>query len=1275
MRRFRALYLFILLISCVGAVKAQTNTRTLVWPETPMDSYKLSDDSDGDVQPFLHLNANAAYPLMPLMVPFYAEVIPVSTGGAISVQFSQMVYRTLAAQELKLLSKEELEALSDLKPQFVVGTARGQQMVDISVPALRTNPSTGEVEKLISFNFTLQPGVASTKKMSATLYASNSVLANGDWRMIKVSKRGIYKLTYDELVAMGFSDVKNISLWGHDGNQLSSYNDGTAIDDLKQIPVWMSNSSASFGKGDYILFYVNGPVSWELLEGDSIISHSIHDYSSYSGYFLTTRFTNPLRISSAPVPPGTHTRISSSYDALYYVEQNDVNLIKTGREWLGENFDLSSSRTYTLPFSDPVSDGKASIRIRVAARSSVSSSFSVKAKNSTLGSISIGSVNLANQYGNYTAKSTKTFITSYNQGNLTLELTYNKPTPSARAWLDFITVNARQQLVMRSDQLQFRDIKSVGAGNITRFDIANAQADLMVWDVTDFFSEHKNVAYSLQGSVAQAKVATSELKELIAFYHTQAYKVGEVVTVTNQNIHGSGQPNMVIVTHPDYFAQSNTLAQLHRDYSGLSVDVYTSQEVYNEFSSGTPDVSAIRNMMRMFYKRANGDAELPRYLLLMGDGSYDNRSTASDNTNRILTFQSLESNSPVSSFVTDDYFGLLDDGEGEGVGLLDIGVGRIPCNTVTEANIVISKIKEYMFGKHGSWHNQISFIGDDGDGNQYMEQADELATYIESNYTYYNVERILFDAYPMEVTSEGARYPDVTEAINSRANQGALLMNYVGHANTRWLAHEKVLMISDILQWRNFDRLPLFVTATCEFSRFDDPERKSAGEHTLFASQGGSIALFSTTRVVYSTPNHNLVKNFFKNAFAQRPDYVEGQNDRYYRLGDLIRLAKVATSGHVNKRNFMLLGDPALMLHYPDNEMGVTAINGKLIATDLDTLKALSRVEIKGEVIQKSGKDGFVGEAELTLFDKTKEVTTLSNKGGNPFVFTTRESTVYKGRSSIVDNQFSAQFIIPKDIMYEYGGGRISLFASDGSNTGAGYFEDFIIGGMADSIGNDSDGPQIEIYMNNEKFVPGGYTDPNPKLIVVLADSSGINTTGAGIGHDLTATITGAEEHTIILNDFYVADLDDFTKGRATYQLADLKEGKYEISVKAWDVYNNSSETKVDFAVQSDEQLKLSHVLNYPNPFTSTTGFYFEHNQPFSDFDVIIQIFSPSGKLVKTIEQYLPTDGGYRVGPIFWDGLDDYADAIGRGVYFYRLRVKPSEGKAVEVYQKLVILK
>ncbi|HCX99848.1 MAG TPA: hypothetical protein DG754_06885, partial [Bacteroidales bacterium] len=741
-----------------------------------MENFRVVEENGDHFKPHLRFDGNVGYPLSPLMIPYYTETIPVSdaieSSEHVLVSFTKMDYEALTSEEAKLFSQSDIDSISNLKAKHSVYAARKKRMLQVSIPALRVNPSNGRVEKLLDFSFTLVPtGIISRPKLSVR-YAVKSVLASGSWKQVRVDKSGVYKISYTELVSMGFANVENISLWGHDGKQLSFWNSDEPIDDLQQIPIWMEKGSdGTFSQGDYILFYANGPVTWELDEGDSIITHKMHDYALHTSYFLTTDIPSPLRIKTVGETSLPHTRISNSYDALHYFEQNDTNLIKSGRQWFDDGFDVFTSKTYSLPFSQPVAGGKAYFRVNAAARSSVSSTFTLRANGTFVGNIPLSSVSLTAQYSYFASLSSKTFEFPYSQGGLNLELVYNKPTPSAKAWLDYITVNARQKLSMQSGQLQFRDMESVGAGRITRFDISNASAGLMVWDISDFFNPQKNLSYTLQGSIAQVKIATHELKEMVAFNPSQAYGVSVVGDVNNQNIHGAGQPNMVIVTHPDYLSQANELAQIHIDNSGLSVVVYTNQQVYNEFSSGNADVSAIRNMMRMFYKRASSDKELPRYLLLFGDGSYNNLSTAPSNTNKVLTYQSVNSTHITGSFVSDDYFGLLDDDEGEANGLLDIGIGRIPCNTVSDANIAIAKIKQYMFGSHGSWHNQLCFIGDDGDGNMHMEDSNELSVFVENNYPRYNVQRIFFDAYPMQTTSQGARYPDVTEAINSRDNE------------------------------------------------------------------------------------------------------------------------------------------------------------------------------------------------------------------------------------------------------------------------------------------------------------------------------------------------------------------------------------------------------------------------------------------------------------------------------------------------------------------------
>lgn len=1261
---------------------SQRYSRDISWPQksSSVKIWQQDPDRTETRTTYLGFESNVDYPNMVSLLPYFFESFSLSSSSIdksnVKVTIFNKKYLPLSEQEFDAISWNSTETIRGQSESYNVFSSRGKAYVQLSVPTIYYNEVSGQLEKLVSFEIEISEVPLFSPLGITKSIATTSVLASGEWKMISVNKSGIHKITFSELESMGLSNLENLSIWGNGGKQLPLWNNVSSPDDLKQIPVYIEKGDDNtFNQGDYIVFYAEGPVTWSFDYDENLFIHSSHGFANDIKYFVTTSKPSPLRISSQTNSPEVATYTTNSYDALIYFEKNDTNLIKSGREWYGESFDIYTTREYSTNLDQPVSGGGAKVLVRSVARSSATSSYTLRANGTTIGNVSHSSVNVNDQYTSFASIGQRVFEFPYSQGELVLELSYNKPSPAAKGWLDYISVNARQKLAMQQKQLDFRDVESVGDGQITQFTIDDAPNSINIWDVTDFHNP-TNLQYVRLGEAVSFKRSTDTIREFIAFTPDQAFNVDFVGDVSNQDIHGEPQPDMIIVTHPNFLSQANELAQMHMEDSGLECLVVTNQQVYNELSSGNPDVAAIRNMMRMFYTRALSESDMPKYLLLFGDGSYNNSPNSSSNTNFVLTFQSENSVHTVNSIVSDDFYGLLDDNEGELSGLLDIGIGRIPCSTVEEANLVIKKIRSYLDpSSYAGWHNQISFIGDDGDGNLHMNQSDQLAEFVEENYPRYNIEKIYFDAYPMVTTSQGARYPDVTNAIINRANQGTLIMNYIGHANARWLAHEKVLMINDIQSWRNFNKLPLFVTATCEFSRFDDFSYKSAGEHTLFSSQGGSIGLVSTSRVVYANPNFVLNRNFFQYVFAERDDYVEGETEKYYRLGDVLRLAKIVTGSSLNKRNFLLLGDPALRLHYPELDLLLSELNGKPIVKEVDTLNALQRVELKGLVSGTSIGEDFIGEAEVTLYDKPKTITTLANRGGTPFVFTTRENTIYKGRSRVTNGEFSSTFIIPKDIMYSYGRGRFSLYAQNGILSGSGFFEDFIVGGISEDVSNDDQGPEIEVYLNDQNFVSGGITDPNPKLIVNLADSSGINTTGVGIGHDLTARIAGTMDMNYVLNDYYISEVDSYQGGKVEFQLSDLEPGSYTLNVKAWDVYNNSSEAGIDFNVKADSEFTLKHVLNYPNPFTENTSFYFEHNQPFEDFDVIIQIFSPSGKLVKTIDYFFPGTGSYRVGPVSWDGLDDFGDRIGRGVYFYKLKVRLSSGKTASVYQKLVILK
>ena len=817
--------------------------------------------------------------------------------------------------------------------------------------------------------------------------------------------------------------------------------------------------------------------------------------------------------------------------------------------------------------------------------------------------------------------------------------------------------------------------------------MSNSNSSIKIWEITDKINV-KEVNTNLQGNVSSFILSTNTLREFIAFDGTSYLMPENLGKVENQDLHGLGFYDLLIITHKDFISEANRLADIHRKDDSMSVLVVTPALIYNEFSSGIVDITAIRDFVKMFYDRAATQEEMPDYLLLFGDGSYDPKNRIISNTNFIPAFQSLESLHPVSSFVTDDYFGLLDINEGENAyGVLDIGVGRLPVNTIDEARNIIEKIIKYTskrdltediigdntvlkpISNFADWRNVICFIADDDDvfndviTHSHRMDAEYVANFIDSTYNNYNIDKIYLDAYIQESTTGGQRYPEANRAINDRMKKGALVINYTGHGGEVGWTHERVLEISDINKWDNKFNMPFFLTGTCEFTRFDDPERVSAGELVLHNPNGGGIGLFTTTRATF--PNMELNRLFYVNA-------LNNNGSSKPRLGDVIR----ETKSTISARKYLLLADPAVSLAYPQHQIITTQINNKPVGVSIDTLKAFAKITISGIIQDKNGNKltWFNGKVYPTVYDKPSAITTQANDGGNTMTFNLQNNILYKGKATVKNGEFSFTFIVPKDIAYIYGPGRISYYAENGNVDGHGYFEEIIIGGSDDNVDTDITGPEVEIFLKDETFVFGGMTDENPLMIVYVSDSNGINTIGSGIGHDIVAVLDNFTDKPVILNSFYESDLDSYTNGTIRYQFTDLSPGFHKLKLKVWDGYNNSTDAYTEFVVAESAKMALLHVFNYPNPFTTHTRFFFDHNQPETEMQVMIQIFTISGRLIKTINSNVLTNG-YRSEPINWDGRDDFGDRIGKGVYIYRLRVQTENGSSSEKIEKLVILR
>lgn len=1209
----------------------------------------------------------------------------------INTEIKNAIYKELNTDEIK-----NIEHLEDILPEIKINTRISVEKkipfgVILFVP-LRKNEKSGKIEKLISADLISSLKTIHDKTTATTFYASNSILATGNWYKFNVVEDGIYIIDFQSLVNAGIDpstiDPRNIRIYGNGGGMLPEANTSFRYDDLVENSIFVyGQDDGVFNTGDYILFYGQSPHRWKYNSANHRYIHYTHLYSDVNSYFLSTNLGLGKRTSDRMSVNLTPTNTVNTFDDFQFWDLDSINLMKSGSVWYGKTFDIINS--YSFPFSFPDRDVSQDVnmKISVAARSTATSTFNVNA-NGTTSSVIVGTIisGYSSEYAKASLLNTN-FKSSSSAVNVTIS--YNKPNSTALGWLDYIELNVRRNLVNGSNQLRFRDMLSTGVGKISDFRISNMTSDVVIWDVTDP-TNAKRQLFNLNSNIASFIVPSDTLHEFVAYSSSNYLRPVFSGVVSNQNLHAIGQIDMAIISPAKFLGEANRLASFHRTNDNYKVTVVSPDQIYNEFSSGAQDVGAIRAFMKMFYDRATSQTDQPKYLLLFGDGSFDNRGRMPTNTNYIPTYQSANSLNPTASFVTDDYFGMLDNSEGNSsFGLIDIGIGRFPVQKDEDAKMAVDKSIHYAakynllskatdcalsteVSNFADWKNLICFIADDEDNGLHLNQADQIATFVDTTFTNYNIDKIYCDAYPQQTTPGGQRYPDVTNAINNRVARSAFIINYTGHGGEIGWGHERYLNISDITSWTNSYALPIFITATCEFSRFDDPDRTSAGELVFLNENGGGVCLFSTTRLVYSSSNFELNKEFNNYVFRR----INGQPPA---LGDVMRLAKRGTdpSGtNTNNRNFTLLGDPGLKLSFPQYGVNTGVINNNPPSFS-DTIKALSKVKIGGYITDENGqkKTNFNGIIYPSIYDKASTVVTLGNDPTSPKIpFKLQKNLLYKGKVSVSNGDFSFSFVVPKDISYSYGKGRISYYSENGSIDAAGNCEQFIIGGSDNTAPTDNEGPSVNLFLNNDKFAFGGVTNENPIILAILADTNGINTVGNGIGHDIVAILDGNTEKTIVLNDYYESDLNSYQKGKVRYPLKNLAEGKHNLKLKVWDTYNNSSETYTEFYVSKSQNLKIDHVLNYPNPFSTQTSFFFEHNQPCCQLEVQIKIYTIGGKLVKTIDKTVETNG-FRIDPILWDGLDDYGDRIGRGVYIYYLKVKATNGSIADKYEKLVIIR
>ncbi|WP_395059414.1 type IX secretion system sortase PorU [Flavobacterium sp.] len=1199
-----------------------------------------------------------------------------------SLKLSNIIYETIAEEKLGDLDKSQI-------PEALNATILNAKARVVNYGLLTFSPIIKEgnyYKRVKSLNFDYVTVVENEvfQKNIATL--SNSVLKTGVWRKFYVQKSGIYRISKAFLSSLGFDvnvDPRTIKIYGNGGRMIPLTNSVPYPTDLAENAIQFDGESDGvFNDGDSILFYAEGVDNYNT-DSDT----HINLYAEKSYYYVTSSASNGKRISSILESTQSPDVIFTTYDEYQYHEIDMTNLARLGRKWYGEQFKVTNDQNFQFSFPNIVTTSPILLKVQTAAVSVGNSTFSVRANNINVGNINL-SASSSSVLGNQSALINTINATS---ANISINLSYNNNgVPSAAGYLDYISLKAKSKLNGLGKQFKFSVEEVSSSLGTCEYQISNASSIGQVWDITDIYNVTAKV--NAGQSLFSFKTFMGEERKYIIVDNFDVYtplKDGNTI-VNNQDLKGTvflnnqgvfNDVDYLIISPASLSIQAERLVKFHSTNSNLNVKVVNLENLYEEFSSGKQDIGAIRNFVKYVYENPSAPSETVKYLCLFGDASYDFKDKTKNNTNIVPSFQSMESFSLSGSFVSDDYFGLMDPNEGSMTSALglDVAVGRMLVSSLPQAEQMVTKVIDYYDKKsYGRWRNNLVFLSDDvdKDSDATLEtDLDDLTNRVTQEKPFFNPKKIHTDSYVQETTSGGQKYPKAKVDFINSFEQGALVFNYFGHGGEDGLAGERLFETKDAMALNNRYKYPLFITVTCEFTRFDNPSRPTAGEQTYWNPFGGAVSMVTTTRQIGQSTGEIFNVNFASKLFAYG-------NNNYPSIAEAVRLTKVMSSNSGNNVVFYI-GDPALKLAIPKPKIRLTKINGVPITGSPDVLQALAYATISGEVTDEFDAPitNYNGELAVSIYDKDINRTTLGNDGTyvngvlQVMNFTTLGEAIFRGNASVTNGLFEFGFVVPRDIKMPVGTGKISFYAKNNNilEDQTGYDLSLKIGGLNVNAVADVVPPKIRIYMNDESFASGGITNQSPLFLAFLEDEHGINT-ASGIGHDIVAYLDGDETKPYILNDFYETELNNYTKGKLKYPFRNLAIGLHTLTFKAWDVYNNIVTADLQFIVAGDETLSLTNVLNYPNPFVNYTEFWFTHNKPLEQLEVQVQVFTITGKIVWTKNQIVSNEG-FTSRDITWDGRDDFGDKIGKGVYVYKLTVKSNvTNKKTEKIEKLVIL-
>lgn len=1188
--------------------------------------------------------------------------------------------------------------ISDLpeKPEFTAKTRKGRNILikDIDITGLYR---TGKrIYQITGFEVIRTGNVQPSMQRTPPAPVLNSV--NGRFYKISIDTTGIYRIDRSFLSLNGIPvdfNPQKFKIYGNGGMMLPEQPGAFRYSGLQENAIYAHGmDDGSMDEGDYFLFYAQGPNGINRNINGIYPEHSKNLYEDKAYYFINFEgASNGKRVQNfSTAQPAIETL--GDFDQMYFYEHDSVNIYNIGRQWFSHDFARNNNFRVSFEGSGNITSDVL-VSYSLLGVNAMNSSFSVSLNGTQAASAGF----LGTGDPEFEIRSGSNPVSANYPLSVSIQTDFSQ-NPAGRIFLDYVRLSFKQQLTFNGSQLGFRWLQGIVPGQTYQFSLAGSPA--MVWDVSDRTNARQLMP---EGGIYKFQ-ASAEMfhNEFIAFNPDDSKSPEFIGQIENQSLATLSGIDYVIVCYPDYKNKADQLAAAHERVNGVQTTVVTTEQVYNEFSSGSQDISAIRDFFKFLYESGS-----LKYALLLGDSSYDFKDRIPNNTNKIPAYQSKASRGLSATFVTDDFFAILDDTDTviprPDSQEMDIAIGRLPANTRDEANAMVDKTMSYinqnpqMGTPFGDWRSKIMFVVDDdepGPGNAFHHHVDQLsAQFIEQFEPAYTLRKLYTDAFIQEGSSGGFRFPAVTDAIVNGMDTGTLLINYFGHGGLNGWAQERIFTQDEIRAATNFNqqfvRLPVFVAVTCDFTVWDIPQIVSGGELLIKNQNGGAVAMLTTSREIAVTYGININDKLIARLF-------EIQGDKFLPLGEALRLAKQDYNLGDEGLSVNLIGDPLISLARPPRGITIDRINGTDASSFNGTLRALDFVTVEGTVLNaaSSGVDtNFNGELTGTLFDKSVEKTTLNNDGNlDVLTYDEQIDAIYRGSTDVENGNYKLEFYVPKDINFDVGNGKLLLYAQNGQTDGMSYKNDILVGDINPDGVDDDEGPVVGLYMNNLHFANGGITDRNPYLLACVTDSTGINATGAGIGHDITQLLDGNINTTTVLNEYFEGgdaspcinpNLRDFQKGRVLYKLSNLELGEHTVTFRVWDINNNSTTETLDFVVMDngDQQLYINRLLNWPNPFTTQTYFHFEHNCP-EMLEVQVQIFTVSGKLVKTIRQSVtsaPFREGYRTDKfgIPWDGLDDYGNKIGRGVYLYRTTIKGANGETCRGTatgtEKLVILK